>query len=74
MNELQRVGRSLTPVGDNLLSAMEEGKTIEFVVDTSLPWNRSPSYGFTIRNISDVDLYVYLFYFDATSFEIGTFS
>ncbi|KAK0500063.1 caspase domain-containing protein [Armillaria luteobubalina] len=71
MKELQRVGRgSLNPVGDNLLSAMEEGKTIEFVVDTSLPWNRSPSYGFTIRNISDMDLYVYLFYFDATSFEI----
>ncbi|KAK0469386.1 caspase domain-containing protein [Desarmillaria tabescens] len=71
MNKLQRVGRSLTPVGDNLLSAIkEEEKPIEFVVDTSLPWNRSPSYGFTIRNVSDVDLYVYLFYFDATSFEI----
>ncbi|KAK0194153.1 hypothetical protein F5146DRAFT_1183776, partial [Armillaria mellea] len=70
MNELQRVGRSLTPVGENLLSAMQEGKTIEFVVDTSLPWNRSPSYGFTICNISDTDLYVYLLYFDATSFEI----
>ncbi|KAK0205134.1 caspase domain-containing protein [Desarmillaria ectypa] len=70
MNKLQRVGRSLTPVGENLLSAIEDEKSIEFVADTSLPWNRSPSYGFTIRNVSDVDLYVYLFYFDATSFEI----
>ncbi|KAK0469283.1 caspase domain-containing protein [Desarmillaria tabescens] len=68
MNKLD--GCSLTPVGDNLLSAMEDEKPIEFVVDTSLSRDRCPRYGFTIRNVSDVDLYVYLFYFDATSFEI----
>ncbi|KAG7451529.1 uncharacterized protein BT62DRAFT_991060 [Guyanagaster necrorhizus] len=70
INKLERIGHSLTPVGDNLLSDIEDEKPIEFVVDPSLPWNRRPSYAFTIRNVSDIDLYVYLFYFDATSFEI----
>ncbi len=72
--EMNRVdGRSLTPVGDNLLSAIEDEKPIEFVVDTSLPRDQYPRYGFTIHNVSDVDLYAYLFYLDATSFEIGMF-
>ncbi len=71
MNKLD--GCSLTLVGDNLLSAIEDKKPIEFVVDTSLPQDQYPSCGFTIRNVSDVDLYAYLFYFDATSFEIGMF-
>ncbi|KAK0194259.1 caspase domain-containing protein [Armillaria mellea] len=70
--EMNRVdGRSLTPVGDNLLAAIEDEKPIEFVVDTSLPRDQYPRYGLTIRNISDVDLYAYLFYFDGTSFEIN---
>ncbi|KAK0451584.1 hypothetical protein EV421DRAFT_1044539 [Armillaria borealis] len=69
--EMNKVdGRGLTPVGDNFLSAIEDENPIEFVVDTSLPRDQYPRYGFTIRNVSDVDLYAYLFYFDATSFEI----
>ncbi len=48
-------------------------KPIDFIVDTSVAPNRRPRYGFTIRNVSDVGLYVYLFFFDGTSFEIGTF-
>ncbi|KAK0484889.1 caspase domain-containing protein [Armillaria novae-zelandiae] len=69
--EMNRVDRRiLTPVGDNLLAAIEDEKPIEFVVDTPFSLDQYSCYGFTIRNVSDVDLYVYLFYFDATSFEI----
>lgn len=64
-------GHSLTPVGDNLLAAIEDEEPIEFVADTSLSRDQYPCYGFTIRNMSDVGPYApYLLYFDATSFKI----
>ncbi len=60
------------PIGPNLLSG-EENKPIQISVDKTL--RKSPHcYGFTIDNVSDVDLYVYLFYFDASTLEIGMFS
>ncbi len=72
MKRLVHVGRSnLRPDGENLLSAVENGNYIQIDVDTSLPPNQHPSYGFTIQNKSDADLYAYLFYFDASTLEIG---
>ncbi len=73
MNKLQRDGRSLIPAGNNLLPAILDEKPIDVIVDMSIAPNRRPRFGFTIRSVFDVDLYVYLFYFDATSFEIGMF-
>ncbi|PBL03060.1 hypothetical protein ARMGADRAFT_1003870 [Armillaria gallica] len=75
MKKLQRNGLSLTPVGENLLPVINDNmhndnKPVEFFVDKSLPQNQHPRYGFTIRNNSDIDLYVYLFFFDGTSFAI----
>ncbi|PBL03058.1 hypothetical protein ARMGADRAFT_1069624 [Armillaria gallica] len=70
MKKLQRDGPSLTPVGENLLPVIGDNKPIEFFVDESLPLNQHPRYGFTVRNKSDIDLYVYLFFFDGTSFAI----
>ncbi|PBL03185.1 hypothetical protein ARMGADRAFT_978124 [Armillaria gallica] len=56
------------PIGPNLLSG-EENEPIQISVDKAL--RKSPHcYGFTINSISDVDLYVYLFYFDASTLEI----
>ncbi|KAK0451478.1 caspase domain-containing protein [Armillaria borealis] len=72
MKRLAYVGSNLCLDGENLLSAVEAGKYIQLDVDTSLPPNQCPSYGFTIQNESDVNLYVYLFYFDASTLEIGT--
>ncbi|KAK0205135.1 caspase domain-containing protein [Desarmillaria ectypa] len=71
MKKLVHVGRlNLYPSEENLLSAVEDGQYIQLDVDTSLPPNRHPSYGFTLQNESDVDLYAYLFYFDASTLEI----
>ncbi len=72
MKRLVHVGSNLCPDGENLLSAVEDGKYIQLNVDASLPPNQCPSYGFTIQNESGVNLYAYLFYFDASTLEIGT--
>ncbi len=60
----------LTLIGPNLLR--DDGKPIEISVDTSS--QQRPCYGFTIRNVSHVNLYVYMFYFDASTLEIGMFT
>ncbi|PBK76068.1 hypothetical protein ARMSODRAFT_950445 [Armillaria solidipes] len=70
MKRLVHVGSNLCPDGENLLSAVEDGKYIQLNVDTSLPPNQCPSYGFTIQNESDVNLYAYLFYFDVSTLQI----
>ncbi|PBL03063.1 hypothetical protein ARMGADRAFT_1069627 [Armillaria gallica] len=75
MKKLQRDGQSLTPVGKNLLLVIEDNKLddkkpIEFFVDKLLHQNQHSRYGFTIRNKSEFDLYVYLFFFDGTSLAI----
>lgn len=71
MKKLRRDGPSMTPVGENLLPAINDNNPIEFVIDKSLPPNQHPRYGFTLRNKSAINLYVYLFFFDGTSFAIG---
>ncbi|KAK0194157.1 caspase domain-containing protein [Armillaria mellea] len=70
MKRLVHVGSNHFPDGENLLSTVEDGKYIQLNVDTSLPPNQRPNYGFTIQNESDVNLYAYLFYFDASTLEI----
>ncbi|KAK0223600.1 hypothetical protein IW262DRAFT_1458650 [Armillaria fumosa] len=71
MKRLVLVGSNLRPDGENLLSTVEDDKCIQLNVDTSLPPNQCPSYGFTIQNESDINLYAYLFYFDAFTLEIA---
>ncbi len=57
-------------VGPNLLR--DDDEPIQISVDVSS--QQRPCYGFTIRNVSKVNLYVYMFYFDASTLEIGTFT
>ncbi|PBK76176.1 hypothetical protein ARMSODRAFT_1080291 [Armillaria solidipes] len=66
MHELKIDKGGLSPTGDNILPDGEE-KPIEFVIDSSLG---EKYYGFTIHNTSNIDLYAYLFYFDASTLEI----
>ncbi|KAK0484996.1 caspase domain-containing protein [Armillaria novae-zelandiae] len=70
MKRLVHVGSKLCPDGGNLLSTVEDDEYIQLNVDTSLPPNQCPYYGFTIQNESDVNLYAYLFYFDASTLGI----
>ncbi|KAK0194156.1 caspase domain-containing protein [Armillaria mellea] len=57
---------TLKLVGPNLLR--NDGESIQISVDMSS--QQRPCYGFTIRNVSKVNLYVYMFYFDASTLEI----
>ncbi len=69
MHELKSDQGVVTPAGDNILPNGEK-KPAEFVIN---PSSQEKRYGFTIRNISHIDLYVYLFCFDASTLEIGMF-
>ncbi|SJL10034.1 uncharacterized protein ARMOST_13416 [Armillaria ostoyae] len=64
LHESKLTGPNLLTSGDN--------ESIHVSVDMSLPENQRPYYGFTIHNITKVNLYVYLFYFDASTLEIDT--
>ncbi len=67
MHELKTDKGRLSPTGNNILPDGEE-KPVEFVIDLS---SQGKCYGFTICNTSTVALYAYLFYFDASTLEIG---
>ncbi|KAK0500061.1 caspase domain-containing protein [Armillaria luteobubalina] len=54
-------------VGPNLLR--EDEKPIQISVESDVSLQKGP-YGFTIRNVFDRNLYVYMFYFDATTLGI----
>ncbi|KAK0469284.1 caspase domain-containing protein [Desarmillaria tabescens] len=66
MHELKLDKGSLSPTGDSILPD-GEGKPVELVIDSS---SRKKYYGFTIHNESELALYAYLFYFDASTLEI----
>ncbi|KAK0484997.1 caspase domain-containing protein [Armillaria novae-zelandiae] len=65
MKELRDRENKPNFVGPNLLRD-DDIEPIQISVESSL----QKSYGFTIRNISPHNLYVYLFYFDATTLSI----
>ncbi len=70
MHELKLDKGVLSPTGNNILPYSEK-KSIDFVIDSS-PGEKY--YGFTIHNISKIDLYVYLFCFEASTLEIDMFT
>ncbi len=61
---------NLTAVGNDLLDNRE---VVEVDVEVSLRSDRRPKYGFTIYNRRNIELYAYLFYFDASNLQIGMF-
>ncbi|PBL03171.1 hypothetical protein ARMGADRAFT_6380 [Armillaria gallica] len=70
MKELDTNGMSKL-VGPNLLR--DDDKPIQISVEPDVSLQKGP-YGFTIRNVSNDNLYVYMFYFDASTLEIAWYA
>ncbi|PBK67529.1 hypothetical protein ARMSODRAFT_313442 [Armillaria solidipes] len=73
MHELQRVPveRTLQPiVGSEDALRFDNGNLVEIDVDMSLPLEKRPCYGLTIKNNGAHHLYACLFYFDASTLDI----
>ncbi len=74
MHELRRPtpkGTLRPVVGNEDALRFDNGKLVRIDVDMSLPLGKRPRYGLTLKNNGDVDLYACLFYFDASTLDIG---
>ncbi|KAK0452256.1 caspase domain-containing protein [Armillaria borealis] len=73
MHELRRPtprGTLRPIVGSEDALRFDNGKLVRIDVDMSLPIEKRPRYGLTLKNNGDLDLYACLFYFDASTLDI----
>ncbi|PBK63211.1 hypothetical protein ARMSODRAFT_1007875 [Armillaria solidipes] len=74
MRELGLEGGLRTPVGPNMLQQLPGGGVKPIQVDVVSDKKAKTKYGFSVRNISEIDnLYVYLLCFEASDLEIALY-